>query len=113
MFNKTEKKCFSSEPSFLLNLRYGKLNIGGFSKIPEKSLYPDNDPIFKLCQDIKDIAVREFRVGDIGDFLRLWAELEEIIVTTARTKSEIFKRERSNKPTLQKRNNFKRFVLQH
>ena len=62
----------------------------GFNKIPEKSLYPDNDPIFDLCSQIKDIAVKELNTGDIGDFLKAWAELEEILVTMARHETQRF-----------------------
>lgn len=55
----------------------------GFHPIPKKSLYPDNDPIFDLCQQIKDIADKELKTGDLGEFLKAWAELEEILVTSA------------------------------
>lgn len=56
----------------------------GFDQIPEKSLYPDKDPIFKLCQQIKDIADKELRTGELGEFLKTWAELEDILVTRAK-----------------------------
>ena len=55
----------------------------GFDPIPKKSLYPDNDPIFDLCQQIKDIADKELKTGDLGEFLKAWAELEEILVNSA------------------------------
>jgi hypothetical protein len=62
----------------------------GFDQIPKKSLYPDNDPIFDLCQQIKDIADKELRTGDLGEFLKLWAELEEKLVTLARKQTDRF-----------------------
>lgn len=51
-----------------------------FDSIPKSSLYPDGDPIFDLCQEIKQIADKELRTGDIGQFLKLWAELEEKLI---------------------------------
>jgi hypothetical protein len=62
----------------------------GFDPIPKKSLYPDNDPIFELCQQIKDIADKELKTGDLGEFLKAWAELEEILVTSARNQTDRF-----------------------
>ena len=61
---------------------------GGFHKIPKKSLYPDNDPIWELCQQIKDIADKELKTGDLGEFLKSWAELEERLVTNARKSTQ-------------------------
>jgi hypothetical protein len=57
----------------------------GFHRIPKPSLYPDNDPIFDLVQNIKELAERELQSGDIGEFLKAWAELEEKIVSGARS----------------------------
>jgi hypothetical protein len=62
----------------------------GFNKIPKNSLYPDNDPIFDLCKQIKDIADRELKTGDLGEFLKSWAELEEFIISNAGTSTHRF-----------------------
>ena len=62
----------------------------GFNKIPKNSLYPNNDPIFELCKQIKDIADRELRSGDLGEFLKLWAELEEILISIAQKQTDKF-----------------------
>lgn len=62
----------------------------GFDKIPKKSLYPDNDPIFDLCSQIKEIADKELKTGDLGEFLKLWAELEELLVTKVGKQSKRF-----------------------
>lgn len=62
----------------------------GFDQIPKDSLYPDKDPIFELCQQIKDIAEKELGTGDLGIFLKSWAELEEKLVSLARKKSDRF-----------------------
>ncbi len=56
----------------------------GFHQIPESSLYPKSDPIKTLCEEIREIASRELKSGDLGDFLKLWAEIEELITTHAR-----------------------------
>jgi len=56
----------------------------GFHQIPESSLYPKSDPIKTLCEKIKEVASRELKSGDLGDFLKLWAEIEELVTTHAR-----------------------------
>lgn len=56
----------------------------GFHQIPKESLYPDNDPILKLCQQIKYIADRELNSGILGEFLSRWTELEELLGSYAR-----------------------------
>jgi hypothetical protein len=55
----------------------------GFNRIPKKSLYPDNDPIFDLCQQIKELAGKELKTGDLGEFLKLWEELEDRLISLA------------------------------
>ena len=55
-----------------------------FHKIPEASLYPKSDPIKNLCDEIRDLASRELKSGDLGEFLKLWAEIEEILTNSAR-----------------------------
>lgn len=62
----------------------------GFDPIPKKSLYPDNDPIFELCQQIKGIADKELKTGDLGEFLKSWADLEEILVNSASKQNDRF-----------------------
>jgi hypothetical protein len=58
----------------------------GFHQIPENSLYPEGDPIKTLCAEIKDKATKELKSGDLGDFLKLWAEIEELVTTNVRNK---------------------------
>jgi len=57
----------------------------GFDKIHYESLYPKEDSIWEICQEIKDLATRELQSGDLGEFLKSWAELERILVSQART----------------------------
>lgn len=61
-----------------------------FNQIPRTSLYPSGDPILELCLQIRDIATKELQVGDLGEFLKSWAELEDRIVSTARLESQRF-----------------------
>lgn len=62
----------------------GKFWGRGFHQIPESSLYPKSDPIKRLCQEIKEVASRELKSGDLGDFLKLWAQIEELVTSHAR-----------------------------
>lgn len=55
-----------------------------FHKIPETSLYPKSDPIKKLCDKISDMASRELRSGDLGDFLKVWSEIEEFVTSVVK-----------------------------
>lgn len=56
----------------------------GFHQIPETSLYPKSDPIKELCDQIREQASMELKSGDLGDFLKIWAEIEELVTTHAR-----------------------------
>ena len=64
--------------------------IEGFDQIPKNSLYPEKDPIFELCLQIKDLADKELKTGDLGEFLKSWAELEEKLVTSVHKHSDRF-----------------------
>ena len=59
-----------------------------YNKIPQSSLYPSADPILELCNEIKEMAQSDLRSGDLGDFLKVWAEIEEIVTSAARKESE-------------------------
>lgn len=50
-----------------------------FHKIPETALYPKSDPIKLLCEEIEQMASRELKSGDLGEFLKIWAEIEELV----------------------------------
>lgn len=60
----------------------------GFDKIPKKSLYPSNDPIFKLCDQIKENSIKQRRIGGHGEFLKLWSILEEKLFILAHRETE-------------------------
>lgn len=55
-----------------------------FHQIPEGSLYPKNDPIKTLCDEIRKRTSMELKSGDLGDFLKTWAEVEELVTTHSR-----------------------------
>jgi len=61
-----------------------------FDQIPKDSLYPNNDPIWELTKEIKDLADRELKAGDLGDFLKLWSELEETILNEVNKRTDRF-----------------------
>lgn len=55
-----------------------------FNKIPESALYPKSDTIEKICKEIGQELVTDIAPANIGDFLKLWTEFEQIILTDAR-----------------------------
>jgi len=54
-----------------------------FSPIPDAALYPKNDTILKLSQEIMLEINVELESGDIGEFLKSWAKLETHIMRFA------------------------------
>jgi hypothetical protein len=71
----------------------------GFTEIPRSALYPKGDKIEQLCDQMKTElatnvadfnpeAARELEPGDLGVFIKEWAELEEFLLNTARNITE-------------------------
>lgn len=56
----------------------------GFGQIPETALYPRADQVLDLCNELKTELRDEFQPGEIGDFIREWAKLEEYLLENAR-----------------------------
>ena len=56
----------------------------GFDQIPESALYPKGDKILALCSDLKTDLQDQLRPGDLGEFIKEWATLEEYLLETAR-----------------------------
>ena len=77
-----------------------------FHKIPKASLYPKSDPIQKLCDEIHEIASRELKSGDLGDFLKVWAEVEELITSQSRKGKQRYLSFRQALNQLQQQNYF-------
>lgn len=63
-----------------------------FYKIPDIALYPQNDTIEAICREIGQELVSDIAPANLGEFLKLWAEFEQIILKDARK----FKREVHN-----------------
>jgi hypothetical protein len=59
----------------------------GFNLIPETALYPRGDQILDLCKEIKAELREELVPGDLGTFVREWAELESRLMEAARRQS--------------------------
>ena len=55
-----------------------------FDKIPKNALYPENDLIEKICRNIGKDLESEVTPSNIGSFLKLWADIEQIILKRAR-----------------------------
>lgn len=60
----------------------------GFSQIPETALYPRGDRILELCKALKDELRDELQPGELGDFVREWAGLEEYLLEKGRRLTE-------------------------
>lgn len=56
----------------------------GFNVIPSSSLYPRGDSVLRLCEEIKLEIKDELLPGDMGEFMRDWADVEEFIVRYGR-----------------------------
>ena len=57
----------------------------GFEAAPKTALYPSNDRVGVLCQDVVDRIQKErAAIGDMGELLVEWAKLEERILPRAR-----------------------------
>lgn len=55
-----------------------------FNIIPESALYPKKDKILEICEGVKVGITDYLKSGDIGDFLKEWSEIENIILGKAK-----------------------------
>lgn len=55
-----------------------------FNRIPENALYPKKDAIENICKDISKNLRTEIASANIGVFLKLWVELEQVVLKQAR-----------------------------
>jgi hypothetical protein len=60
----------------------------GFEKIPDTALYPKGDQILELCDRLKGEVQDELQTGDLGEFIKAWAGLEEYLLKNARWATE-------------------------
>jgi hypothetical protein len=56
----------------------------GFEQIPESALYPKSDRILDLCGALKMELKDELSPGDLGAFIKQWAEIETYLLETGR-----------------------------
>ncbi|MCF7980160.1 MAG: FRG domain-containing protein [Chromatiaceae bacterium] len=52
-----------------------------FKIIPKSALYPQEDIFYSICKEIELDVKRELKPGEIGEFLSLWSEIEEKVVS--------------------------------
>jgi len=48
-------------------------------------LYPRGDTIEKICKEIGQELITDIAPANIGDFLKLWIEFEQIVLADAKT----------------------------
>lgn len=60
----------------------------GFDQIPETALLPRGDRISDLCSDLRVELRDELQPGELGEFIREWALLEEYLLEEARRLTE-------------------------
>ena len=59
-----------------------------FDQIPESALYPKGDQILELCNALKNELREELQPGQLGDFVKEWALMEDYLLTAARRLTE-------------------------
>jgi hypothetical protein len=60
----------------------------GFDLIPEAALFPRGDRILELCDGIRSELREELQPGELGEFVKQWARLEELLLENARRVTE-------------------------
>lgn len=58
----------------------------GFSSIPDSVLNPKNDSVEALCREIQTRVTEEILPGELGQFMKLWTDLEQEIISIARAR---------------------------
>lgn len=56
-----------------------------FARIPKNALYPKNDIIEKICKDISQDLENEVAPSNIGTFLKMWSEIEQVVFKRSRS----------------------------
>ena len=60
----------------------------GFEKIPKTALNPNGDAILELCANLRTELSSELQPGQVGEFIKEWAGLEEYLLENARRLTE-------------------------
>lgn len=55
-----------------------------FDHIPKNALYPKNDIIEKICKQIGKKLSIDLGASSIGEFLKLWTQIEQVLLNEAR-----------------------------
>lgn len=55
----------------------------GFSKVPQNALYPKDDDLARICNKVKGRILSTVSNEDTGEFLRIWNEIENLVVLNA------------------------------
>tara|TARA_R110002020_G_scaffold75065_6_gene191430 strand:- start:8568 stop:9686 length:1119 start_codon:yes stop_codon:yes gene_type:complete len=55
-----------------------------FKRIPETALYPKKDRIESICREIGQEVSTDLAPSDLGNFLKLWTEMEQRLISEAR-----------------------------
>jgi hypothetical protein len=55
-----------------------------FDSIPDSALYPKKDTIEAICKEIGSELSSEIAPSNLGEFLKLWTEFEQLILSDAR-----------------------------
>jgi hypothetical protein len=54
-----------------------------FSEIPRDALYPRKDKVLDICKVLRQEVKTELQSGELGDFLKSWADLEAKVFKSA------------------------------
>ena len=57
---------------------------GGFKPVSKAVLYPNDDPIQEICEDLKGDLATGVAPGRLGDFLQRWVRVESRIMSSVR-----------------------------
>lgn len=60
----------------------------GFSALPSETLYPSNDPIASICEQINEEAKTSISNESIGSLISKWSELESLIFLLSKENSQ-------------------------
>nr|WP_319388001.1 FRG domain-containing protein [uncultured Cohaesibacter sp.] len=59
----------------------------GFNSIPKQSLYPARDKVEQLCEGLRESLKTELQSGELGEFMKVWTNLESLVTAMAQQTS--------------------------
>jgi hypothetical protein len=63
---------------------------GKFPNIPKNALYPKNDKVERICNEIKRKAARRFQSGLRGEFSKVWYQLSNLLLNSTDVGRKIY-----------------------